>query len=109
MNYDDFVELLRQRMPVGLVLDSPGGGTSTVMSCSDVRIAYRRGQSIYQIDLCHLHDAYQHFAGGDVTTNALTDYLPQVFEQRHGGHNCHRTFFLLVLHGMGIVGDIWGG
>lgn len=108
MNFDTFVQLLHERLQTGLVLANPGGGTSTVVECSDTQLRYGRGESTFRIGLHDLYQAYHHFAGGPVTTNDLASYAPGVFDQGHGGHNCHRTFSLMALLQMGLVGPIWG-
>jgi hypothetical protein len=108
VDFAAFVQLLRERLEAGLVMQNPGGGTSTVVSCSDARLCYRRRASKFWIYLRPLYDAYQHFAGGDVSTNDLAAFAPGVFDQDYSGHNCHRTFFLMALLQMGVVGAIWG-
>ena len=108
MDFDTFARLLRNSLPEGLVLDNPGGGTSTIMRCDGERVCYRRGDSRFYIGLRELHAAYGHFAGGDVTTRQLKDYAPSLFDSDRGGHSCHCTFFFLSLQRMGVVGKLWG-
>jgi hypothetical protein len=108
MEFDTFARLLRNSLPEGLVLDNPGGGTSTIMWCDGERVCYRRGDSRFYIGLRALHVAYGHFAGGDVTTRGLKDYAPGLFASARGGHDCHCTFFLLALQRMGVAGELWG-
>jgi hypothetical protein len=108
VDFDAFAQLLRGSLPEGLVLDNPGGGTSTIMWCDGERICYRRGNLQLYIGLCDLHSAYLNFAGGDVTTRQLKDYAPGLYDSSAGGHNCHCTFFFQALQQMGVVGEIWG-
>src|SRR5258707_866702 len=109
MNFDTFVQLFRERLQEGRVLENPGGGTSTVMRSNDTRTLYMRGASRYYIEHCALYHAYQKFAGGSVTTSQLREYAPGVFDSAQNGHNCHCTFFFLALMEMDIVDGIWGG
>jgi hypothetical protein len=108
VDFDSFAQLVRGNLPEGVVLDNPGGGTSTVLWCDAERVCYRRGGSRFYVPLRDLYDAYAHFAGRDVTTRQLKDYSPAVFDSSHGGHNCHGTFLFLALRQMNLASDIWG-
>jgi len=108
MDFDTFNQLFRTNLPEGLVLDNPGGGTSTVIWCDKERVCYRRGNLRLYIGLRDLHTAYLHFSGGDVTTRQLKDYAPGLFDSAQNGHNCHCTFFFLSLQRMSVVTEIWG-
>ncbi|MGE5327619.1 MAG: hypothetical protein ACM3NO_11315 [Deltaproteobacteria bacterium] len=108
VDFDTFAALFRGSLPDGLVLDNPGGGTSTIVWCDGERICYRRGDLRLYIGLRELHAAYLHFAGRDVTSNHLKDYAPALFDSDRGGHNCHCTFFFLALQRMGVAGDVSG-
>lgn len=108
MDFDTFAQRLRTSLPEGMVLDNPGGGTSTVMWCDGERVCYQRGELRLYVGLRELHAAYLHFGGKDVTTRQLKDYSPGLFDSDRGGHNCHCTFFFLALQRMGVVGELWG-
>jgi hypothetical protein len=108
VDFDEFVQLLRTSLPVGVVLDNPGGGTSTVLSHDAERVCYRRGGSRFYVPLRELHEAYIRFSGQEVTTRSLKDYSPEVFDSARGGHNCHATFLFLALQRMNLSGEIWG-
>jgi hypothetical protein len=108
MDFTAFGQLLCDRLRVGLVMNNPGGGTSTVMRCSDEEVCYRRGDHRFYIATRDLYDAFQRFSGDDVTTNQLKDYKPAIFDTDRNGHNCHCTFFFLALQRMGLAGEIWG-
>lgn len=107
MNFDTFAELLRKSLPEGLVLDNPGGGTSTVMWCDKERVCYRRGNARLYVGIRSLHEAYLRFSGRDVTTKQLREYDPPLYDPGHNGHSCHCTFFFVALWRMGVVEEIW--
>jgi hypothetical protein len=108
MTFHDFVELLRARLPVGVVLENPGGGTSTVLSHTETRIYYKRGDSPFHMDYDDLHDAYQRFTGEPVTTSNLKDYAPAIFDQPHGGTTVTARFFCLPWYRWGLPSQFGG-
>jgi hypothetical protein len=108
VDFNAFAELFRNHLPEGLVLNNPGGGTSTIVWCDGERVCYRRGDLRLYVGLRELHAAYTHFAGRDVTTRQLKDNAPTLFDSNRGGHNCHCTLFFLALQRMGLVGELWG-
>jgi hypothetical protein len=114
MTFDEFASRFRAQLPVGLVLENPGSGTSNVMAYSGNRVCYKRGDSRLYVGLDDLYNAYRHFAGRSVTTSDLKDFAPSIFdsakrdESSKRGHNCHATFLFLALRQMGIVDEILG-
>ena len=108
MDFDAFSERFRASLPTGLVLDNPGGGTTTILRHDGERVGYRRGGSGFSVGLRDLYAAYIHFANGDVTTKQLKDYAPHLFDSSRGGHNCHCTLLFLALQRMGLASEIWG-
>src|SRR5947199_28121 len=108
MTVTDFASLLKQHLAPGLVLDNPGGGTSTVVWCSEERVCYRRGHWPLYVDLQASFEAYQQFNGRSVTTRELKDFAPSVYDSTRHGHDCHCTLLFLALREMGIVETIWG-
>lgn len=108
MEFDAFVKLLRDHLPVGLVLNNPGGGTSTILSWTGNRVSYERGKSRFSIEARDLFAAYQHYSGCDVTTTQMKEHHPSLYDSQQNGHSCHCTFFFLALQRLGIVQRIWG-
>lgn len=78
------------------------------MWCDQDRICYRRGKSRFYFELCVLYEAYQRFYGQRVTTADLKNVNPRMFDSKQNGHNCHCTFFFMVLCQIDIVDAIWG-
>lgn len=108
MDFSTFKQLLLKSLPEGLILENPGGGTSTILPGDGERVCYRRGKSTFKVSLRDLHAAYVHFSGADVTARQLKEYAPHVFDSARKGHNCHGTFLFLALRRMGLTGEIWG-
>jgi hypothetical protein len=108
MDFTTFSQHLGTSLPKGLVLENPGGGTSTIEWCNDERICYRRGKSAFTVGIKDLYSAFLHFSGGDVSTRQLKEYAPHVFDSARKGHNCHSTFLFLALQRMGLAGEMWG-
>jgi hypothetical protein len=108
VDFDGFARLVRQKVPVGLVLENPGRGTTTIIRYQEGQLCYRRGQSRFYVELGTLHEAYARFRGEDVTTNRLKEYRPETFDSSRGGHNCNATVLFLMLVKMDLAGGIWG-
>ncbi|HCN75956.1 MAG TPA: hypothetical protein DIT13_02030 [Verrucomicrobiales bacterium] len=82
----------------------------------DDKIIYRRGRSTFRVRVEELHAAYAHHRGQRITTNAIRQFKPAVFDSkaRPAGHSCNISllFSLLVrlelaesLTGKGSRGD----
>lgn len=108
MDFDTFAARLCSSLPEGIVLNNPGGGTSTVMWCDGERLCYKRGESRLYISLAHLHDAFRRFRGRSVTTNDLKELAPEVYDSNRNGHSCHCTFFFMALKQMGVIDRVRG-
>ncbi len=110
MNEIEFSKSLRERLRQGLVMKNPGKGVSTVVSCDETRVKYRRGvgKKPFYVNIGDLWDAYERFTGKSITTNDLKDFRPAVFDGGAGGHGCHATFFMQVLREMEIVESFTG-
>lgn len=108
MEYQQFVEIIKSNIPVGLLVNNPGGGNSKILSYSDANISYQRGKSKIQVSFEELYKAYSKFKGKKVYTTDLKDYAPKTFDSNRGGHSCNSTFFFAVLYLVGIVKEIKG-
>ncbi len=108
MDFETFLQLFLVNLPQGLVLQQPGGGTSSVVWCREGRVCYRRKKWRFHCNVRDLYDTFRHFTG-EVTTRQLKEHAPGVFDKKRGGHDCHCTFFFLALRRMGLAGEIWGG
>ena len=110
MNFETFKATLQSVVPVGTVLQNPGGGTSEILTVSDEVISYRRGNSIIYVSLQNLFDAYWNFRGRAMSSTELRIFRPSVFDSsaRPAGHSCNCTFLFLVLQRLGVVNAIEG-
>lgn len=110
MNIDTLVSKIRRTVPIGTVFENTGGGTSVVLAVSDTSISYRRGNSRISISFEAIFQAYTNFKGQYVSSSDLRVYAPSVFDSqaRPAGHSCNATFFFLLLHRMGMCGEIGG-
>lgn len=106
----DFKTTLQSAVPVGTILQNPGGGTSEVVCISDEVITYRRGNTNMKVSLQNLFDAYWNFRGRAMSSTELRKFRPFVFDFSAGpaGHSCNCTFLFLVLQRLGIVNAIEG-
>lgn len=91
MEYQQFFDEIKQKLPPSTVLKNPGRGTSTVKSYTETQMVYKRGNSIIYFEVRAFHDAYIEFSGKKVTTNDLKGYKPKVFDVKSNGHSCNCT------------------
>ncbi|WP_010249444.1 hypothetical protein [Acetivibrio cellulolyticus] len=106
---------IRDNVKVGMVFDNPGRGSSEIVSVSNERIVYKRGNSKLYLKIQDFIDVYEKFAGKRCTTNDIKAFNPRVFCSRDNGHGCHCTFIFTILDylkllkngicGSGKVGD----
>src|SRR5438445_13872502 len=68
MNYQAFKNKIQDMVPLGMVFQNPGGGTSEVLSLSDEAVSYRRGKSRIYVSLLDLFDAYWAYRGSRVSS-----------------------------------------
>ncbi|WP_338845993.1 hypothetical protein V8J88_19880 [Massilia sp. W12] len=108
MDFDAFVQSLKNAPQTGLVMQNPGAGTSTILYCNDQRICYKRGKSPMAVKYSDLYEGYIQYAGKEMSTNDLKAMRPAVFDSKHNGHSCHCTFLMMVLHRMGLASAIQG-
>lgn len=107
---DEFQSKIRQAVPVGTVLNNPGGGTSEIIQLSDNKISYLRGSSTISVSFDDLFSAYSHFRGKRVSSSDLRAYAPSIFDSaaRPAGHSCNCTFLLLILVRIDLADSIAG-
>lgn len=103
--------MLTAFIPVGLVLENPGGGTSTILECSQSFIKYRRGKSTIRVEFKDLYSAYTVYKGRRVSSSDLKQFAPSVFDSRAkpAGHSCNATLLFILLRESALSGDIGGG
>ena len=106
----EFVKALKASVPVGSVLDNPGGGTSKIVGYSQSSVTYRRGKSTIRVSYESLFRAYSAFSGRQVSSSELKLFAPSVFDSaaRPAGHSCNATFLFLLLGELGIASAIAG-
>jgi len=108
MNLKEFASSIKSKVPVGAVLQNPGGGTSTILSYDEDRVCYERGHSRFYIELADVWEAAEHFKGQYVTTTALKEFKPVVYDSSQQGHNCNCTLMFLLLREVGTTPEIQG-
>jgi len=108
MNYQQFIDAITSRIPVGVILKNPGGGTSKIISYSEKEIVYQRGNSKKSVSFKNLFDAYNKFMGRKVYTTDLRDFAPNIFDSKQNGHSCIATFLFSILKLFGKVNEIKG-
>lgn len=107
MDFKTFRLLLKDSIPVGTVLQNPGGGTSIIVSYSDSKISYKRGSSTINVSFRDLFDAYSHFRGRQVSSSDLEEFAPSIYSSKDG-HHCNCTFLFMVLCRLPLVVGIEG-
>ena len=110
MNFTEFTQKIRASIPVGTILENPGGGTSTILSYTLDAVSYRRGNSRMYASFRILFDAYVRFKGGRMSSSDLKKINPAVFDSqaRPAGHSCNCTFLFMVLKKIGLITHIHG-
>ena len=110
MTLVEFVQLLKSSVPVGSVLDNPGGGTSKIIEYSQSFISYRRGRSTIRVSYESIFKAYTTFKGRRVSSSDLKALAPSVFDSaaRPAGHSCNATLLFLLLRELGLSSNIGG-
>ena len=110
MDFSEFKQRISESMPIGTILDNPGGGTSTILSYPSEAVSYRRRNSTMYVSLRDLFDGYMRFKGGQMSSNDLKEINPSVFDSqaRPSGHSCNCTFLFMVLQKIGVVTHIQG-
>jgi len=108
MNQDAFSLALVSSLPVGTVLENPGGGTSEVVVSGPDRICYKRQNTRMCIQISLLFDVYERYRGRAVSSNELRELVPKVFDSKRSGHSCHCTFLFMAFQRIGLAGEIFG-
>lgn len=93
----ELIRSIQDNVKVGMVFDNPGGGTSEIVSISNERIVYKRGNSKLYLKIQDFADVYEKFASMKCTTNDIKAFNPKVFCSGGNGHGCHCTFIFIIL------------
>ena len=110
MDLSTFSAEIRRRTPEGTIFQNPGGGISEVVSLTADKIAYVRGTSRIYVAVDDLYRAYFEFRGEEMSSRALRDRWPAVFDSkaRPAGHSCNCTFLFRLLQRLDFAGPIMG-
>jgi len=108
MNNRKFRRKIIKTIPIGTVMDNPGGGTSTIITYTEKKVTYQRGNSKIRIAFDDLHSAFLTFRGETLDSSMLIKFKPRVFDSKQNGHSCNCTFLFMVLEKLGIVDKIDG-
>ena|SRR4030066_497356 len=103
-----FKKIIKEKVPVGIILPNPWDGDTTIISITDSKICYRRGKSKIYVDLNHLYDAFNKFYRKKVSSIDLRSFNSAVFDSYQNGHSWNCTFFFLILKEIGAVKTIEG-
>jgi hypothetical protein len=105
MEYNAFLDEIKNKITSGLIFDNPGGGTSIIISITQNNsILYKRGNSNIYISIENIFKVYKKFKNTECTTTKLKSYMPNVFKSK--GCNC--TFLFLVLNKISLCSEIKG-
>ncbi len=106
------VEIVRQKIKVGTVLQNPSKGNSIVEKYTEGSIRYKRGKSSIYLKNSLIESAYKNFVGKKVSTKDLANFDIYFSSKRH---HCNATFFLMLMdycgfsksgiHGAGKTGN----
>jgi hypothetical protein len=99
---------MKLKLPVGMVIENPGGGTSTIMRYSETNVYYKRANSAITVSLEALYNAYMKFKGMRVSSKDLRNYAPHTFDSKHSGHSYNCTFLFSILKLLGVIDTILG-
>jgi hypothetical protein len=108
MTDEDFINNVIKIMTRGKILQNPGGGVSTILTCSSFSIRYQRGNSPITVKVADLYAVYNKYRGNICTSNDIKEYMPSVFDSTKNGHSCNRTFLFMLLVQMHLVDKIKG-
>ncbi len=110
MTLEEFAASLKEAIPLGSVLENPGGGTSTITNYTQAFITYRRGKSSISVSYEKLFHAYLAHKGRKVSASDLKQFAPSVFDStaRPAGHSCNATLLFLMLNRLGLSSEIGG-
>jgi hypothetical protein len=107
MQVDEFIQRFQKSLPVGTVLNNPGGGTSTILKYAGTKVCYQRGAASFDFDIRVMHQAVSHFAGRVVSANLLRSFDPEQFSPPHG-HSGHCIFLFTALVQMKLAKGVQG-
>jgi len=110
VNLEQFSSSVQKTLPVGTVIDNPGGSISTIVGYTNSKISYVRGNSTIYVSLADLHSSYSDYLGRRLSSADLKKIAPSVFDSsaRPAGHSCNCTFLFRILQRLNIAGEIEG-
>lgn len=110
MDLHAFIADTKRVLPVGTVIDNPGGGTSTIVGFSETHVSYKRGRSKIAVAFADLYKAYYRFRGKEVSSTDLRKLWPTVYDStaRPAGHSCNCTFLFRLLEELQLSGPMSG-
>jgi len=100
MEFEQFLKIAQDTLPVSKVLQNPVKGTSIIKAFNNETIYYKRLNSTLYINIHNMFDAYKKFAGKTCTTTDLKKWRQNVFSQ--SAHSCNCTFLFSALYEMGL-------
>ncbi len=110
MTLAEFMSDVKSALPIGTVIDNPGGGTSKIVSYTASNISYVRKKSTIVVAFEDLYETFKRFEGQCVSSSELKAFRPSVFDStaRPAGHSCNCTFLFCVLEKLELSGPITG-
>lgn len=108
MDRNELRRKIIEKIPIGTIIDNPGGGTSTIITYTEKKVTYQRRNSKIGISFDDLYDAFVAFRGRVLDSTMLKSFKPRVFDSNQNGHSCNCTFLFMVLKELGIVNRING-
>ena len=98
MNLEMFKRAIIQKIPEGTILKNPLKGVTEIVSYTDDKIEYRRGEWKPKICFYELYNAVIHYQGKCLSSRELTQFSP-VF----AAHECHCSVLFMLITEIGIV------
>lgn len=92
MVYDEICNKIQE----GLVLNNPGGGSSTIKKITKDFIEYIRGNSPIRISSNIINKVFDEYNHTEIKTPELKHKYPEIFDSNEGGHSCNCTFLFLI-------------
>lgn len=105
-----FKNLIKLKVPAGIVLKNPCKETSTVLSYTDKGIYYRRGKSRIFLTFEDCYETFDQFKDQRVTTLDLKVFRPHIYDSKaeKPGHSCNCTMVFLLFKKAGLASIIQG-
>lgn len=111
MNEKEFINLIKQFVPVGDVLVNPKNGTKTkIIGYTNRGLKYTKGEnkSTFFLGFYDMYKAWMNFRGWIVRRRLLVEHNPRVFGNHHKAQSCHCVVLFKILGKIGLAGPIQG-